>query len=34
MKHDENLVLVEIQDNGIAFITLNRPKAMNALMLH
>jgi enoyl-CoA hydratase/3-hydroxyacyl-CoA dehydrogenase len=31
MKHDENLVLVEIQDNGIAFITLNRPKAMNAL---
>ncbi len=31
MKNDEKLVLVEIENNGIAFITLNRPKAMNAL---
>ncbi|MBC8438587.1 MAG: enoyl-CoA hydratase/isomerase family protein [Deltaproteobacteria bacterium] len=31
MKHDENLVVFDVQDNGIAFLTLNRPKAMNAL---
>jgi len=31
MKNEENLVIFDVQDNGIAFLTLNRPKAMNAL---
>ena len=33
MKHDANLVVFDVQDNGIACLTLNRPDAMNALNL-
>ncbi len=33
MKQDAKLVVFDVQDNGIASITLNRPKAMNALNL-
>lgn len=31
MTDDQNLVVSDIQNNGIAFLTLNRPRAMNAL---
>ena len=33
MKHDADLVVFDVQDNGIACLTLNRPHAMNALNL-
>ncbi|MBT6338323.1 MAG: enoyl-CoA hydratase/isomerase family protein [Desulfobacula sp.] len=33
MKQDTELVVLDVQDNGIACLTLNRPHAMNALNL-
>ena len=28
---DQNLILVKIEPNGIAFFTINRPKSLNSL---